>query len=161
MTLPVSSRIASAALHRAQHQREVLNVASRAASMMDFSTFSPRNVWMNGSDDPEHDTAPSRSRHYHSMDESRYNAGWRNAMQQTASTTRPATDGTGGWTGAANAQAKSSLDEFDPILSIRALNPLIFESNYDLEEYGPSFREDSDKHESVIQEWRIRNESMA
>lgn len=33
----------------------------------------------------------------------------------------------------------SESDEFDPILDIRAMNPLIFESNYELEDYGPSF----------------------
>lgn len=38
--------------------------------------------------------------------------------------------------------------EFDPIRELRARNPLIFESNYDLEEYGPSFQEDKDEDET-------------
>jgi hypothetical protein len=50
--------------------------------------------------------------------------------------------------------------EFDPILDIRSLNPLIFESNYDLEDYGPSFREHIMEHQpTMIREWRIHHES--
>eukprot|EP00934_Nitzschia_sp_Nitz4_P002664 Nitzschia sp. Nitz4//scaffold177_size45885//28662//29183//NITZ4_007207-RA/size45885-processed-gene-0.40-mRNA-1//1//CDS//3329539061//2654//frame0 len=41
--------------------------------------------------------------------------------------------------------AASDAEElFDPIRELRAINPLIFETNYELEEYGPSFTEENE-----------------
>lgn len=62
---------------------------------------------------------------------------------------------------AADVARRNANEIFDPILDIRAVNPLIFETNYELEEYGPSFGRNVDRHDEIIQEWRIRNESLA
>jgi len=85
-------------------------------------------------------------------DPTQYHAMWSNAVRQSA---------------AMNVTpCSSNLDsgsipetEFDPILNIRLMNPLIFENNYDLDEYGPSFREKTtNRQNAIISEWRIRHE---
>jgi hypothetical protein len=82
-------------------------------------------------------------------------AGWTNSLRQDAATTSSSLDSKRmGWH-----MSPTSDSEFDPILNIRALNPLIFESNYDLEEYGPSFQQKVEHHDVLIQEWRIRYDS--
>ena len=89
-------------------------------------------------------------------DPSRYHhSGWAKAIRQNAtSSIMPRSSNS------AALGAGSSMDtEFDPILNLRSMNPLIFESNYDLEDYGPSFRENvTERQTDAIQEWRIRQE---
>jgi hypothetical protein len=83
-----------------------------------------------------------------------YHASWANAVRQNAATSvTPRSSRTAAFTPA------SMETEFDPILSLRSMNPLIFESNYDLEDYGPSFRENIiERQGTLIKEWRIQNE---
>lgn len=111
--------------------------------------------------------SPSRqafeARHYgtSSFDEApqHYAAGWSAAASQSPRASASASEKRSGWS--TSPAPRDSLGEFDPILDIRALNPLIFESNYELEEYGPSFKGKEDDHASLIKEWRIRNENVA
>lgn len=176
MTLPVSSRMASV-LSRTQHQRELCGVAAKAASAAQFSSLTHRTVWLEGnSDSSERDIAWPRlqvtmnafqsdksARPYgtssSSEDSSEYYARWRNAVHHSAAS--PSGGKRNGWSTAASPKLSSSMDEFDPILSIRAVNPLIFENNYDLDEYGPSFRDAADAHDTLIKEWRIRHDNAA
>jgi len=88
-------------------------------------------------------------------DPSQYHPGWAKAIRQSATASITPRSSNSAALGAA-----STMDtEFDPILNLRSMNPLIFESNYDLEDYGPSFRENvTGRENAVIQEWRIRQE---
>ena len=88
-------------------------------------------------------------------DPSQYHSGWAKAVRQSATTSiTPRSSSNSATLGA------GSMDtEFDPILNLRSINPLIFESNYDLEDYGPSFRENvTGLQNAVIQERRISHE---
>jgi hypothetical protein len=173
MNLPVSSRVASIITRTPRQQ------LGAAVAKAHFSSLSPKSTWLEGSCDSERDC--DRSRLQNSMnvyqsdktarlygtasssseeDSSQYNARWRNAIHS-----RPSTRSTGnikgrGWS-TVGASKKSSTDEFDPILAIRAVNPLMFDNNYDLDEYGPSFRDQADEQDTLIQEWRIRHENAA
>ena len=152
------------------HRKDVLHVQAKATASK-FSTLTPKNVWMAGHEQSS-DRDGSRPRIQltmcpNQMDTARqyatssfeespqYAAGWSNALRQSPST-RITND------------VKPTLNpvnnkdgEFDPILDIRAMNPLIFESNYDLEEYGPSFKAKEDDQATLIQEWRIRHDNVA
>ncbi len=159
MTLPASSRMASV-LTKSHRKHDLMNAAAKVSSTFPFSTLTSKNVWSQGKDELERGPArPSiqltmSPRQYgtSSVDDAQYIAGWTNSLRLN-SKARTAKDASrGGWTTAAN--IKDS--EFDPILNIRAMNPLMFESNYDLEEYGPSFGQKVDQHDVLIQEWRIR-----
>lgn len=83
-------------------------------------------------------------------------ASWTNSLRRDATTTSSLDTKNVGWP---TPSTTGSDSEFDPILNIRAINPLIFESNYDLEEYGPSFQQKAEHHDVLIQEWRIRYDS--
>jgi hypothetical protein len=90
-------------------------------------------------------------------DPSRYHhsGGWAKAIRQNATSSIIPRSSSSAALGAG-----STMDtEFDPILNLRSMNPLIFESNYDLEDYGPSFRENvTELQTDAVQEWRIRQE---
>ena len=161
MTLTLPSRMACA-LTRTHRQSDIMTVANRCTLTSHFSTLTPTDVMLKESDESERNATRQQSHVIMSPRGSDRNpfelkrssvedAGWTNSLRQDAATTSSLDIKRVGWHA-----PPTSDNEFDPILNIRAMNPLIFESNYDLEEYGPSFEKKAEHHDVLIQEWRIR-----
>ena len=155
-----SSKILFAATRFANRQKTRL--PSGAGAAVRFLTLPPKSLGMSVIGDDEQDyqpqtqvaISPGMSNDAYHFDSSssasaEYSAAWRSAVREISRT--PLKD-------SGNSNQDEDAD-FDPILGIRALNPLLFESNHELQDYGPSFRQKvDDVHDQLIQEWRFRNE---